>query len=108
MPSFFMLVPMFIHGHYLWKGKDITTIKHLKAKVCLIFMEHEIRLNLCPEGKTLLNKYNDFFSSSLSLLLLKGQLAQLNNYLGGTIQSVECSSLFTYQMSIIICCNSPS
>lgn len=41
--------------------KKITTIKHLKAKVCLILMKHEIRLNLCPEGETSLNKYNNWF-----------------------------------------------
>lgn len=43
------------------RKKKKNTIKHLKAKVCLILMEHEIRLNLCPEREISPNKYNNWF-----------------------------------------------
>lgn len=60
---------------------------------------------VCAEGETV--KMADFFKSSSSTVLCTGQLAEMGNYWGGSIQSFEYSSLYTYQMSVIIGYNSP-
>lgn len=107
-----LLVSVFLHEYSLWKGKEITTIIHLKTQMWA-WSSWSMKLDLiyAQRGKphwTSITIDFFFFKQCFISSPFQRTVSILNNYLGGTMQSFERSSLYTYQMSIIICCNSPT